>query len=49
MDDGTQWVHVYDPGYSTLEDDYYVWPYDNVSWRPWSLYPYRDYKNISIP
>lgn len=49
MDDGTQWVHVYDPGYSTLEEDYYVWPYEMYLGDPGVFTHIRDYKNISIP
>ncbi|MCM3905537.1 MAG: C39 family peptidase, partial [Pyrinomonadaceae bacterium] len=28
LEDGSQWVHVYDPGYNTEEDDSYIWPYE---------------------
>ena len=28
LDDGSQWVHVFDPGFNTEEDDSYIWPYD---------------------
>ena len=48
MDDGTQWVQVYDPGYSTLEEDYYVWPYEMYLGDPGVFTHIRDYKNISI-
>ena len=47
--DGTQYVQVYDPGYSTLEEDYYVWPYDIYLGDPGVFVHVRDYKNISIP
>jgi hypothetical protein len=49
MDDGTQWVQVYDPGYSTLEEDYYVWSYEMYLGDPGVYTHIRDYKNISIP
>lgn len=49
LPDGTQYVQVYDPGYSTLEEDYYVWPYDIYLGDPGVFVHVLDYKNISIP
>lgn len=46
MEDGSQWVHVYDPGYSTLEGDYYLLPYDVYLGDPGVFTHVRDYKNI---
>ena len=48
-DDGTQWVHVYDPGYSTLEGDYYLWPYEIYLGDPGVFTHVRDYTSISLP
>jgi hypothetical protein len=48
LEDGSQWVHVYDPGYNTEEDDSYVWPYDVYLGDPGVFTHVRDYKNISI-
>jgi hypothetical protein len=47
--DGTQWVQVYDPGYSTLEEDYYLWSYDVYLGDPGVFTHVADYKKISIP
>lgn len=49
LEDGSQWVHVYDPGFNTLEDDYYLWPYDVYLGDPGVFTHVRDYKNISLP
>jgi hypothetical protein len=49
LEDGSQWVHVYDPGYNTLEEDYYLWPYDIYLGNPGVFAHVRDYKNISLP
>lgn len=48
-EDGSQWVQVYDPGFNTLEDDYYLWPYDIYLGDPGVFTHVRDYKNISLP
>ena len=48
LDDGSQWVHVYDPGYNTEEDDSYIWPYDVYLGDPGLFTHVRDYKNISV-
>lgn len=48
LEDGSQWVHVYDPGYNTMEEDYYLWPYDVYLGDPGVFTHVRDYKNISI-
>lgn len=48
LEDGSQWVHVYDPGYNTEEDDSYLWPYDVYLGNPGVFTHVRDYKNISI-
>ena len=48
LDDGSQWVHVYDPGYNTEEDDSYIWPYDVYLGDPGVFTHVRDYKNISV-
>ena len=48
LDDGSQWVHVYDPGYNTEEDDSYIWPYEVYLGNPEVFTHVRDYKNISI-
>ena len=49
LEDGSQWVHVYDPGYNTLGDDYYLWPYDVYLGAPGVFTHVRDYKNIFLP
>jgi hypothetical protein len=49
LDDGTQWVQVYDPGYSTLEGDFYLWPYEIYLGDPGVFVHVRDYTNISLP
>ena len=46
--DGSQWVEVYDPGYSTLEGETYVWPYEVYLGVPGVFAHGRDYKNISV-
>lgn len=48
LDDGSQWVHVYDPGYNTAEEDSYLWPYDVYLGDPGVFTHVRDYKNISV-
>jgi hypothetical protein len=48
LEDGSQWVHVYDPGYNTEEDDSYIWPYEVYLGNPGVFTHVRDYKNISI-
>lgn len=48
LDDGSQWVHVYDPGFNTMEEDYYLWPYDVYLGNPGVFTHVRDYKNISL-
>jgi len=48
LEDGSQWVHVYDPGSNTGEDDYYLWPYDVYLGDPGVFIHVRDYKNISL-
>jgi len=48
LDDGSQWVHVYDPGYNTEEEDSYVWPYDVYLGDPGIFTHVRNYKNISL-
>jgi hypothetical protein len=48
MEDGSQWVHVYDPGFNTMEEDYYLWPYDVYLGDPGVFTHVRDYKNISL-
>ena len=49
LEDGSQWVQVYDPGFNTNEDDYYIWPYDVYLGDPGVFTHVRDYKNISLP
>jgi hypothetical protein len=48
LDDGSQWVHVYDPGYNTEEEDSYMWPYDVYLGDPGVFTHVRNYKNISV-
>jgi hypothetical protein len=48
LEDGSQWVHVYDPGYNTEEEDSYLWPYDIYLGDPGVFTHVRDYKNISV-
>ena len=48
LDDGSQLVHVYDPGYNTEEDDSYVLPYDVYLGNPGVFTHVRNYKNISV-
>jgi len=48
LDDGSQLVHVYDPGFNTEEDDYYLQPYDVYLGNPGVFTHARDYKNISL-
>jgi hypothetical protein len=48
LDDGSQWVHVYDPGFNTMEEDYYLQPYDVYLGDPGVFTHARDYKNISL-
>ena len=48
LEDGSQWVHVYDPGYNTEEDDSYIWPYEVYLGNPEVFTHVRDYKNISV-
>lgn len=49
LEDGSQWVHVYDPGFNTLEEDYYFWPYDVYLGDPGVFTHVRDYTNIYLP
>jgi hypothetical protein len=48
LGDGSLWVNVYDPAYSTLEGDTYVWPYEIYLGDPGVFTHVRDYKNISV-
>jgi len=48
LEDGSQWVHVYDPGYNTEEEDSYLWPYDVYLGDPGVFTHVRDYKNITV-
>jgi hypothetical protein len=48
LEDGSQWVHVYDPGFNTMEEDYYLWPYDVYLGDPGVFIHVRDYKNLSF-
>jgi hypothetical protein len=48
LDDGSQWVHVYDPGYNTEEEDSYLWPYDIYLGNPGVFTHVRDYKHIAL-
>jgi len=48
LEDGSQWVHVYDPGYNTEEADSYLWSYDVYLGDPGVFTHVRDYKNISV-
>ena len=48
LDDGSQWVHVYDPGYNTEEEDSYIWPYDIYLGDPGVFTHVRNYKHISV-
>ena len=48
LEDGSQWVHVYDPSYDTEEADSYIWPYDVYLGDPGVFTHVRDYKNISV-
>jgi len=48
LEDGSQWVHVYDPGYNTEEEDSYLWPYDVYLGDPGVFTHVRNYKNISV-
>ena len=48
LEDGSQWVHVYDPGYNTMEEDYYLWSYDTYLGDPGVFTHVRDYTNISV-
>ena len=48
LEDGSQWVHVYDPGFNTLEEDYYFWPYDVYLGDPGVFTHVRDYTNIYL-
>jgi hypothetical protein len=47
LEDGSQWVDVYDPALST-EEDFYLWPYDVYLGDPGVFAHVRDYKNISV-
>jgi hypothetical protein len=46
--DGSQWVEVYDPSPSTLEEDFEVWSYDYYRGVPGIFAHARTYKNISV-
>jgi Peptidase_C39 like family len=48
LQDGSQWVHVYDPSHNTEEGDSYIWPYDIYLGNPGVFTHVRDYKNISV-
>lgn len=48
LEDGSQWVHVYDPGYNTEEEDSYIWPYDVYLGDPGVFTHVRNYKHISV-
>ena len=48
LEDGSQWVHVYDPGYNTEEADSYLWSYEVYLGDPGVFTHVRDYKNISV-
>jgi len=48
LEDGSQWVHVYDPGYNTDEEDSYLWPYDVYLGDSGLFTHVRDYKKISV-
>jgi hypothetical protein len=48
LSDGSQWVAVYDPGYSTGEGESYVWSYDAYLGIPGVFSHARDYKYISV-
>ena len=48
LEDGSQWVHVYDPGYNTEEEESYIVPYDVHLGDPGVFIHARDYTNISI-
>lgn len=47
LEDGSQWVDVYDPALST-EEDFYLWPYDVYLGDPGVFAHVRDYKKISV-
>jgi hypothetical protein len=49
LEDGTQWVHVYDPGFNTEGEESYLWPYDVYLGNPGVFTHVRDYKYISLP
>ena len=45
--DGSRWVHVYDPGANTEEEETYIVPYDVHLGDPGVFIHARDYTNIS--
>jgi len=47
LGDGSQWVQVYDPGYSTTGDSY-VWSYEAYLGDPGVFSHSRDYRYISV-
>lgn len=47
LGDGSRWVQVYDPGYSTIGDSY-VWLYEVYLGNPGVFTHVRDYTNISV-
>lgn len=48
LEDGSRWVHVYDPGYNTEEEETYIIPYDVHLGDPGVFIHARDFTNISI-
>lgn len=48
LDDGSQWVHVYDPSFNTMEEDFYLQPYDVYLGDPGVFTHARAYKNIYL-
>jgi peptidase C39-like protein len=48
LQDGSQWLQVYDPGYSTLEGESYLWSYGAYLGIPGVFAHARDYKFISV-
>jgi hypothetical protein len=47
LGDGSRWVQVYDPGYSTIGDSY-IWLYEVYLGDPGVFTHVRDYTNISV-
>jgi len=48
LEDGSQWVHVYDPSYNTEETESYIEPYHVYLGDPGVFTHAGDYKNISV-